>query len=206
VSASPATPFKLPTIPRELRWSNQPLDWSIGPDGSLSIVAGEATDWFIDPNGEYVSATAPAALFSPSDDSFLLSARVNVDFLSTFDAGVLQVRTADDQWAKFCFEYSPDDQPMIVSVVTRGRSDDCNSVVIEGHEVYLRVAATPETIAFHFSLDGKLWHMVRYFALDRNGALHAGFSSQSPTGKRCAAVFSEINYVAGRLKDNRSGE
>jgi regulation of enolase protein 1 (concanavalin A-like superfamily) len=79
-------------------------------------------------------------------------------------------------------------------------------VVIEGHEVYLRVAATPETIAFHFSLDGKLWHMVRYFALDRNGALHAGFSSQSPTGKRCAAVFSEINYVAGRLKDNRSGE
>jgi regulation of enolase protein 1 (concanavalin A-like superfamily) len=189
-----------------LRWSNQPLDWSIGPDGSLSIVAGEATDWFIDPNGEYVSGTAPAALFSPPDDSFLLSARVIVDFHSTFDAGVLQVLTRDDQWAKFCFEFSPDRQPMIVSVVTRGISDDSNSVVIEGHEVYLRVAATPATIAFHFSLDGKIWHMVRYFALERTSALQVGFSSQSPTGTRCAAVFSEINYVAGRLADNRSGE
>ena len=206
MSASPATPFKLPAIPRELRWSNQPLDWSIGRDGSLSIVAGETTDWFIDPNGDYVSATAPAALFIAPDDSFLLSARASVDFHSTFDAGVLQVRTGDDQWAKFCFEFSPDGRPMIVSVVTRAMSDDCNSVVIEGHEVYLRVAATPATIAFHFSLDGKLWHMVRYFALERKSALQVGFSSQSPTGKRCAAVFSEINYVAGRLADNRRGE
>jgi regulation of enolase protein 1 (concanavalin A-like superfamily) len=199
-------PFTLPAIPGELKWANEPLDWAIGPDGSLSIVAGEATDWFIDPNGAYENANTPAALFSPPDSSFLLSARVGVDFGSTFDAGVLQVRAGADQWAKFCFEFSPDRQPMIVSVVTRGISDDCNSVVIDGHEVYLRVAATPATIAFHYSLDGKLWHLVRYFALDRKSALQVGFSSQSPTGKRCGAVFSEIDYVAGRLKDNRSGE
>jgi regulation of enolase protein 1 (concanavalin A-like superfamily) len=196
----------LPAIPGELSWANEPLDWGVGSDGSLSIVAGEATDWFNDPNGEYANANAPAALFRPRDDSFLLSARVSVDFGSTFDAGVLQVRTGDDQWAKFCFEFSPDRQPMIVSVVTRGISDDCNSVVIEGHETYLRLAVTPATIAFHYSLDGKVWHMVRYFGLARKSALRVGFSTQSPTGKRCAAVFSEINYVAGRLNDNRSGE
>lgn len=206
MTANPASPFTLPRIPRGLTWANEPLDWAIGPDGSLSIVAGEATDWFIDPNGEYDNASAPAALFNPPDGDFLLTARVSVDFNSTFDAGVLQVRTGDDQWAKFCFEFSPDRQPMIVSVVTRGISDDCNSVVIEGHEVYLRVAATPASIAFHHSLDGKFWHMVRYFALERKSALQVGFSSQSPMGKRCAAVFSGIEYVAGRLVDNRSGE
>jgi hypothetical protein len=48
--------------------------------------------------------------------------------------------------------------------------------------------------------------MVRYFTLGRLGALRIGFSSQSPTGRQCRAVFAEINYRAGTLADNRSGE
>jgi regulation of enolase protein 1 (concanavalin A-like superfamily) len=198
--------FTLSTVPAKLQWKKQPLDWAVGPDGSLSILAGEATDWFIDPAGGYVSDTAPAALFSPPDESFLLSARASVDFASAFDAGFIQVRAADDRWAKFCFEYSPAQQPMVVSVVTRGVSDDCNSTVIDGREVYLRVAVTPGTIAFHYSRDGSFWNLARYFGLERTSSLQVGFSSQSPTGKKCSAVFSEIIYRAGALKDNRTGE
>jgi hypothetical protein len=95
---------------------------------------------------------------------------------------------------------------MIVSVVTRGTSDDCNSVPIAGQTVYLRMARNAQTFAFHYSLDGRYWHMVRYFTLGSLGALQVGFSSQSPTGQQCRAVFSEINYRAGTLTDNRSGE
>ena len=43
------TRFNLPTIPGELFWINQPLDWKIGTDNSLTITAGEKTDWFCDP-------------------------------------------------------------------------------------------------------------------------------------------------------------
>jgi hypothetical protein len=200
------TVFMVPTIPGEFQWKNRPLDWKVEPGNSLTIIAGEGTDWFIDPAGTYTQDSAPSALFLPPDENFLLSAKVAVGFASAFDAGVLQVRERDDLWAKLCFEYSPQRQPMIVSVVTREVSDDCNSVPIEGQEVYLRIARSAQTFAFHYSQDGRYWHLVRYFTLGKLDNLRVGFSSQSPTGQQCGVVFSEISYRPGTLKDNRSGE
>jgi regulation of enolase protein 1 (concanavalin A-like superfamily) len=190
----------------EIKWKNSPLDWKVDSRGNLTIISGDHTDWFNDPGTEQVHGNAPIALFTPPDGSFLLSAKVTVDFQSTFDAGVLHVRVDDERWAKLCFEYSPDGQPTIVSVVTRGRSDDCNSVTIKGNEVYLRVAITPLTIGFHYSTDGATWHFVRYFTLGKVKTVQVGFSAQSPLGPQCRAVFSDIQYRAGRLKDYRSGE
>ena len=200
------TTFTLPTIPGECKWNILPLDWSFEPAKGLSILAGPQTDWFIDPDGNYAKDNAPCALWTPPDTNFLLSAKVSVAFGSTFDAGVLQIRAKEDLWAKFCFEYSPQGHPMVVSVVTRGVSDDCNSVEIEQSEIYLRVARTPQTLAFHYSKDGCFWHFVRYFTLGQINNMRVGFSAQSPMGKKCAVVFSEIGYRQGSLKDNRSGE
>jgi regulation of enolase protein 1 (concanavalin A-like superfamily) len=200
------TTFTLPTIPGEFQWKNQPLDWKVGLDDSLAILAGGLTDWFIDPAGNYALDNAPSALFVPPDANFILSAKIAVSFAAAFDAGVLQLRESDELWAKLCFEYSPQQQPMIVSVVTRGMSDDCNSVSIDGWEAHLRLAVTPQTIAFHYSQDGVYWHLVRYFTLGKLEHLRVGFSSQSPTGQQCKAVFSNIRYQVGMLKDNRNGE
>ena len=198
--------FDLATIPGPLRWINGPKDWRLEQDGSLVIEAGRETDWFADPALDTIKDDAPAALFTTADRDFTLSAKVTVEFASTFDAGVLQMRVSDTHSGKLCFEYSPQGKPMIVSVVTRGRSDDCNSAVIDGNEVYLRVARLGKTIAFHYSEDGRWWHMVRYFTLGPVADFQAGFSSQSPTGRDCQVVFSEVVYVARRLGDIRSGE
>jgi len=200
------TTFVVPAIPGEFQWTHQPLDWKVGPGNRLTITAGENTDWFIDPAGNTIKDNAPSALFAPPDASFVLSAQVTVEFASAFDAGVIQLRERQDLWAKLCFEYSPQRQPMVVSVVTRGVSDDCNSAVIEDSSVYLRVARTPQTLAFHYSRDGRYWRLVRYFSLGKLDALRVGFSAQAPTGQKCTAVFSEIHYRVGALKDIRSGE
>ncbi len=200
------TAFRLSGIPGELSWKHQPVDWQVGPGPQLSVTAGEHTNWFIDPGGKRADDSAPAALFVPPDESFLLNAKVSVEFASPFDAGALQLRVRGDLWAKLCFEFSPKGEPMIVSVVTRGLSDDCNSAVIDGTEVYLRLAQTPKTTAFHYSRDGRYWHMVRYFTLGELTSLQAGFSSQSPRGRGCRTVFSEIRYIPGSLTDHRSGE
>jgi uncharacterized protein len=200
------TNFTLPGIPGEFHWHNAPVEWGFDPARGLSIVAGAHTDWFSDPAGGYSADSAPCALVTSLDDNFLLSAKLSVAFASPFDAGVLQIRATDGLWAKLCFEYSPQHCPMIVSVVTRGVSDDCNSVEIDSAEIYLRVARTPKTLAFHYSHDGLIWQFVRYFTLGKLSSLQVGFSAQSPMGTKCAAVFSEMNYRRGYLKDNRSGE
>ncbi len=198
--------FSLLTIPEELDWKNAPRDWRVVQDNSLVIPASEYTDWFIDPGGNDPKTNAPAALFMPTTENFLLKAKVEVNFAATFDAGVLMAYIADDTWAKLCFEYSPQKQPMIVSVVTRGLSDDCNAVAVTGNQIYLRVGRQDRTIVFHYSEDGYRWHLVRYFTLGDLQQLQVGFSAQSPTGKKCTAVFSEIGFREGTLNDIRSGE
>ncbi|HML23771.1 MAG TPA: DUF1349 domain-containing protein [Aggregatilinea sp.] len=201
------TTLSLAPIPGDLQWKNDPVDWTIGPDDSLSITAGANTNWFIDPAGsERVASNGPAAVFAPPVGDFLLSARVTVNFGATFDAGVLLLYERDDLWTKLCFEYSPQHEPMIVSVVTRGFSDDCNSVVIDGSSVYMRVARIGSAFALHYSLDGKYWNMVRYFTMGAVDNLRIGFLAQSPTGESCTVVFSEIAYRAESLKDLRSGD
>lgn len=198
--------FSISTIPGELDFVNTPTEWSNDPDGELRIAAGEKTDWFFHPAGDSRADSAPAALFVATDVNFTLSAQVQVEFESTFDAGVLQLRVADDVWGKLCFEYSPQGQPMVVSVVTRGVSDDCNSAPIESYAVYLRVARIGRVFAFHYSLDGQFWQFVRHFALGEVKQVRAGFSAQSPTGTGCTARFSEIVYQMKTLSDLRNGE
>lgn len=200
------TNFTLPGLPADLHWANPPLDFTVRPDVELAILAGPNTTWFHDPAGAYRRDSAPVALFTPPDPCFLLSARVTVDFANTFDAGVLQLRLSEGLWAKLCFEFSPQREPMVVTVVTRERSDDANSAVIAGNSVYLRAAVTRETAAFHYSLDGAFWQLARYFSLGPMAGVQAGLSSQAPRGPQCWAHFDQIRYRAGELSDLRSGE
>lgn len=199
-------PFTLPSIPATLAWHNQPERGVIDGDNQLTITAGAETDWFVDPAGGAAKHNAPIALFAPPDEAGRLSARVTVDFASTYDAGVLFVYDHEALWAKLCFEFSPQHQPTIVSVVTRRTSDDCNSVSLTTNTIYLRVYRQAQAFAFHYSLEGDFWSLVRYFSLGDLSHLSLGFSAQSPTGPRCRARFSEITYQSGSLPDLRNGE
>lgn len=198
--------FTVASIPGNLTWKNQPLKSASDAKEQISITAGLETDWFIDPIGEPAKANAPIALFKPPDSTFQLQAKVTVDFAATYDAGTLFVYVNNTLWAKLCFEYSPQGQPMVVSVVTRGVSDDCNSVIIEDRSIYLRVYRQDKVFAFHYSQDGRYWHFVRYFSLGDLEQVGLGFSAQSPLGEGCEVIFSEIRYTLSPLSDLRNGE
>jgi uncharacterized protein len=171
--------------------------WFDGPAGE--IVAGPRTDWFVDPADGTVRANAPSVL-QAVDGDFLLSARVEVDFAATFDAGALVLWHDERTWAKLAFEYSPYGEPMVVSVVTRDSSDDCNSRVVAGGAIWLRIARIGAAHAFHASDDGERWEFVRHFRL---GDAQVGFEAQSPTGDGCRARFSEIRFDAATLAELR---
>jgi len=198
-------PFRIDLLDRELSWKNRPQSWETG-SAALTMVSGPGEDWFLDPSGLSIKRNAPCALFAPMSQDFMLRAKVTVHFQEKYDAGTLHIQVNDDLWAKLCFEYSNQHQPTIVSVVTRGTSDDCNSTAIEGNSVYLRVSKIGKTFAFHYSLDGQGWNLVRYFALGGAEPVRPGFSVQSPIGVACSASFSEIAYTLDTLDDIRSGK
>ena len=94
----------------------------------------------------------------------------------------------------------------MVSVVTRGESDDCNSVPIDAHATWLRVSRLGRAFAFHHSVDGERWDMIRYFSLgDVADEVEVGFLAQSPAGDGCTALFEEVTFVPAQLADVRSG-
>ena len=139
-----ADPVLLPGLPFELSFDLAPEHWepvvgSASQEAGVLIEAGPLTDLFCSPDDLEPSLNAPRLIGVP-DSRFQLSALVDVEFGSTFDAGVLLVWANERSWAKLCLEYSPAGQPMVVSVVTRGVSDDANSRDVEGSGTWLRIS------------------------------------------------------------------
>src|SRR5262245_37295518 len=117
--------LKIHPLPLPLSWSTPPAAW-YPVDTGLRIEAGPVTDLFADPGGGLATLNAPRLQGPVGPGDFQLAARVTVGFGGTYDAGAFLVWADRSHWAKLCFELSPQGQPMIVSVVTRGRSDDAN--------------------------------------------------------------------------------
>ena len=203
-SAFAQTPA-VPGIPSPARWRNAAASSSVSEDGNLSIVGGKSTNWFVNPAEGHTEANSPVLLFKAADE-FTLRAKVTVDFHTKWDAGCLVVFAGEATWGKFCFEMTQWMEPTVISVVTRGRSDDNNSIPISGGSVYLEIAKSGEGITFYASKDGRSWRLTRAFDLGKTGPLELGFSSQSPVGEGCRTVFSEIRYTPKAPADFWKGE
>jgi len=178
----------------QLNWTNGPgLVDTTGP-ASFVLTAQGGTDWTNDSFGAPQQHAATSLGFVPDGD-FTLSARVAVSGeRTTFDAAVLAIWGDRDHWAKLCFEFSPQGQPMVVSVVTNVFSDDCNSTPVDDAHVFLRVLRAGRGWAFHSSADGVHWDFVRTFRLDFDGPLSVGFMAQAPLGDTCKASFDAVEF------------
>jgi regulation of enolase protein 1 (concanavalin A-like superfamily) len=205
------TTIRLPGIPFTLTASAGSF-WDIDRDpGAISTTAAPLTDIFIDPVGDSqdnakTALNADTLMGEAPEGDFRFWARVTVGFESAFDAGVLLLWFSEQHWAKLCFEFSPDREPMVVSVVNRGVSDDANGFVVDGTSVWLRVSRVRNAYAYHASLDGTTWILIRVFRLDEQGAaLRVGFESQSPTGEGCSVRFDSVGFDTVSIGDLRDG-
>jgi regulation of enolase protein 1 (concanavalin A-like superfamily) len=218
LSCAVADQLVVPGVPFPLVPSSAGL-WRVDEAvGTVRVSAQPHTDIFIDPGNGSADAGAGGALNAESmlnavtllgdapEGDFQFSARVTVDFASTFDAGVLLLWLDERRWAKLCFEFSPAGEPMVVSVVCRGVSDDANAFTVRGRSVWLRVSRVDRVYAYHASPDGAAWQMIRVFVLDDETSRDKiGFEGQSPTGDGCSMTFDEIRFLSERLADFRDG-
>lgn len=191
-------------LPFSLRWQLPPAgEPEHGPDW-LAFAAGPQTDLFADPGGAPARVEPPLLLGVPEGD-YQLAARVSARFDATYDAAALIVWTSETSWAKLALERSPQGEPTVVSVVTRGLSDDVNSFPVPAGAAGLRVSRLGPAYAFHASLDGAWWSLIRYFTLDGAETASVGFSVQSPTGRGTHGRFDAIAWRAERLDELRDG-
>lgn len=200
MSSSPGThPFA-----SGARWLGHPERQQIDAT-SVRITAPGGRDRFVDPLTGASTLDAPALVIPEPAGDYLLSARVEVDFAARFDAGVLLLWRGPESFAKLCFEFGPARDPMVVSVVTRGRSDDANGRPVSARAHWLRVARIGDAYAFHGSDDGRHWELARWFTLTSGDTSAIGLGAQAPTGGACDARFTDIELEARTLSDLRDG-
>lgn len=199
--------LNLPGLPFALVPEGNPPPGCRVLNGALILSAAANTDMFVDPahgpDPELPDAGRLVGL--PPAGDFTLAAKVSVAFAGTFDAGVLLLYAAERRWAKLCFEYSPQNTPMAVTVVTRETSDDANSFEVAGNTLWLRITRTGAAWAFHASTDGAWWRMIRYFTLGGTEQVRIGFLAQSPAGKGCDVTFEDITFERGAPENLRDG-
>lgn len=195
---------KISSIPAGLTWYNAPVSYSV-KGNTLTVVAGEKTDMFRDPNVTYNTDNAPKLLFQPDND-FVLTAAIEHAFLNKWDGGAIVLIEDSLNWIKFCFEKDYTGAKRVVSVVTKDISDDCNSIAVTGNKVYYKLAKAANVVTLYTSVDGKQWLLVRHLQFNNTKPLKVGFLAQSPTGKQCQVRFSNIRYQAKKIKDPYTGQ
>ena len=196
--------MQIAAIPYSLKWENQPTGFTITKK-SVTIVAGEKTDMFRDPNVTYNTDNAPKLLFEAPPD-FVLTTSIQHDFANKWDGGAVVLKQDSLNWIKFCFEKDYTGAKRVVSVVTKNISDDCNSVEITTTRVFYKVAKADNVITLYYSLNGKKWFLVRHLQFDTTKPLQVGFLAQSPTGKSSKVLFENITFSTKKIKDPYLGE
>jgi regulation of enolase protein 1 (concanavalin A-like superfamily) len=192
-------------LPGALRWQLAPVSWGrTAPDG-VAVTAGPGTDLFVDPAGSAAQLSAPRALL-PVVGDYRFSARVSCGSAATFDAAVLLAWVAADRWVKLCLERSPAGVMTVVSVVTRGVSDDANGWPVPSGSTWLRVSRRGAATALHASADGGRWELVRHCAFDDGEPVQVGLLAQSPTGAGAVSRFEQVRFAPTGVEDIRGGE
>ena len=202
--AQQTSTISLPQIPFPLSWENTPVRYSVN-NGGLTIVAGEKTDMFRDPQATYNTDNAPKLLFQP-DSNFVLTVSIQHKFESKWDAGALVIKADEKTWIKFAFEKDYKGMHRVVSVVTKDVSDDCNSISTTADRLFYKIARAGKVVTLYYSEDGSDWFLVRHLQFESSSPLKVGFLAQSPTGTHCEVSFAAIRYEAKKITDPYLGE
>ena len=108
----------------------------------------------------------------------MLKVKVSHEFKDTYDSASVMVMKDLTCWAKCCFELTDFGTHAAVSVVTKGDSDDANGCNLEGNTAWLQVCRVGNNFAFHYSVDGVNFYMMRYFHLPAEPAIKVGLLAQ----------------------------
>ena len=188
-----------------LQWINEPAEYSIN-NGKLVVTTTKGTDFFINPEDMSNTATAPL-LFHEIKGDFVAIACVSPDLTSVWNAAGLLLIINDENWIKFVFESSDATGPSIVTVSTRGISDDANGVRLpDSSKIWLKLSRKGNNYAMHWSEDGKDYKMARLSAMSPSDPVKIGLEAQCPVGENAKHTFHYFSIESKTVADLRKGE
>jgi regulation of enolase protein 1 (concanavalin A-like superfamily) len=186
----------------EFCWMNA-SDFVCGED-YIEINAPEKSDFFC-PLGQAPVGNAPF-YYTELEGDFVLRAKVSLEFKDTYDSACLMIMQDMTHWAKACFELTDFGTRAAVSVVTKGSSDDANGCNVEADAIWLQICRAGDAFAFHYSLDGEKFDMMRFFYFPTDAPLKVGLAAQAPSGCGGMRRFEQVTIEARTVENVRAGK
>ena len=172
----------------------------------LTISSGTKSDYFNAPNGTDIANNAPLLLKEIDNTKpFTFRAKVRPEFAGTYDAGAIYLFCNESLWQKFAFEMDEHGLTRLVTVRTKGTSDDNNHDAITQEEVYMKISSDSKTVGFYYSLEGQQWQLVRLYRNDYPDSIYIALSSQSPVGDGIKTQFTKIELTENNIDNFRLG-
>jgi uncharacterized protein len=196
--------IRIPGIPKPCHWINPPPAFEIDRQG-IEITASPKTDMYIAADGSYATDNANRVVFD-ADPDFIFSAKISHPFANRWDGGGFVLEGDAENWIKFCFERDYTGAKRVVSVVTRGTSDDSNSIAFDASHAYFQMAKMGDVVFLYASDTGKPWYLVRVMRFKFDGKLQIGLLAQTPEGESNRVGFTNIKYKPTAMKDYWKGE
>lgn len=185
-------------------WMNRPTVFNVN-NGIVYVTSEQKTDFFIDPESGKATATAPL-LYRDIKGDFVATALVKPDFTDTWNAGALMVHIDESNWIKFAFERSDATGQSIVSVVTKGVSDDANGArLAESDSVWLRIIRKGDVYSMLWSEDGNHYTMARLTKMPNAPSVKVGVEVQSPLENKAQHEIHLFNIEHRTVENLRTG-
>lgn len=189
----------------DLQWENEPAEYTI-EKAELIVKAPKDSDFFINPEDLSVAASAPV-LYKEISGDFVATTWVSPDMTSVWNAAGLLLMIDSDHWIKLVFENSDATGPGIVTVTTRGVSDDANGVRLNNRaKIGLKMVRKGNNYAMYWAEEGKGYKMARLSAMPASDAVKIGLEAQCPAGEEAIHKFHYFSIESKTVKDLRKGE
>ena len=194
----------------EFKWLNE--GEIVKKDNRIEIKAPAQTDFFCGSIDECEEGILPESLcnapfyYTEIEGDFILKVKVSHYSKDTYDSASVMVMKDMSCWAKCCFELTDFGTHAAVSVVTKGDSDDANGCNLEGDTAWLQVCRVGNNFAFHYSVDGKNFYMMRYFHLPVDPVVKVGLLAQAPVGNGGIRVYEDLSIQKATVKNIRAGK
>ena len=179
--------------------------------GRICIEAPGKSDFFCNNGAVGEEGISPASLcnapflYREVEGDFVLRVKVSHAFRDTYDSASVMVMQDPETWAKACFELTDFGTHAVVSVVTKRESDDANGCNIDGDAVWLQITRTGQAFAFHYSLDGENYYMMRFFSLPADPIIKVGLLAQAPQGTGGPRYYEHLTIEHKTVKNIRMG-